>query len=504
MKLKNYTILFAVTLVILFLPALEIEEWFWQSGGVKSQFELRTFYFFYFLLLVRDFYGCYLFNLSKTPIRSVSKPLSYAVSVFRRPRWCPVAVFRFLVGDDVQWAAFVLAMIGTFILGFLGHSQVLRLTVALAVTIVETRFNAALGWHRCLLPLWTLWTYLLPAQVSKSARVLVLMHSYGGSGLSRLRIARPIFSSLGSDLRLILVAAQQRSLFPRTVAFLAQAPEMLLLFFALIARIGFEIIAVALMFMQPSYRWIFNCVAIIFHQTVALITSIDFVENKLLLCIALLENFNVQQQQHEQFNECNQQLSWITLCAARFYAVFLLAPILTLAEDFPFTPNALFPFSEPQMKRITHLARTRYRLLAYINFSQITDHILLEDRFCRGHHELVTIDLAATYLQCSDTQPAQLYHRVIVRAVMLLDSSPQDAASLLVRWLREDRPLLIPNPTTGTLCEPEGIAILRYSPPPLQSNHSTDNATGEVHHHKNGSTTSEQEPICEFLLRVSC
>lgn len=339
------------------------------------------------VMYLRDWYDCYFLNLTRS--RGIRKPTGYPVRIWRRPRWCPICLFRALADDRVQLFAYVSVLLGSLLQ--------LRVLVAISVTIVELKFHAALGWHRCVLLVWTTWARALGGSM---ATRLAVAHSYLGSGLSRLRVARTLsIESLAAEAKAILMPARNRSLFPNFVGRLSSLPPKFLGISLALVRVGLEIIGIAM----P--RTIFHVSALCFHQAIAVTTSIDFFENKIILLVLLFQK-----------DEEDSVLIFL-------FALALITPIVTMREDFPFTPNALFPFSAEQMSAVESLP-----------FKLIASH--------RNHH----VDLVAVFLQQTATQPAQLYHAEVWAAVTTLQSSRDIEAALtrLLAWLKRDTPLLTP------------------------------------------------------------
>ena len=53
-------------------------------------------------LLVRDFSGCFRFNLTRRPAAAVWKPVGYAARTLRRPLWCPPKLLVLLCAERAQ------------------------------------------------------------------------------------------------------------------------------------------------------------------------------------------------------------------------------------------------------------------------------------------------------------------------------------------------------------------------------------------------------------------
>ena len=162
------------------------------------------------------------------------KPLGDA-AVLRRPRWCPVAA-RALRGRRSRRCSpgrrGAVCVVG---------GGALRVVVALAYAVVELRFHAALGWHRDVLLLNTLFASALPEPCRATGRALALCHAYGGSGLRRLRTGGAFD---GDALRDVLRGARN-GVVPKLTAYAAKIPLWLLAAVDAGARIGLELIGVA-------------------------------------------------------------------------------------------------------------------------------------------------------------------------------------------------------------------------------------------------------------------
>lgn len=414
--------------VVLTLPT-RIDSAFWSWRGHESPWSARLFYACYGLLYVRDWIDCYLGNLS--PKRGLRKPCGYPVRVYRRPRWCPSVMLALAVKRQTQLVAFGTVVAGAFVLSAMPSARQGRLVVAIASTLVELRFHAALGWHRCVMSLWTLWSYVLPPSTAPTARWLVAAHSYAGSGICRLRVARTVhFADLAAEARAILEPARFRSLFPRLVDFLLHAPDAVLGLATAVARIGFELFAV--LALPPL---VFRLCAVVFHQVIAVATSIDFLENKVVLLATLVAD-------DLRMHPSERQPERSALIAARCFALFLLWPVFTMREDFPMTPNALFPFSARQMRTVEELT-----------FRVEASHGKQGPPF----------DLIQLFLQRSDAQPAQLYHREVWLAADALrrsaceDSALDSVADTLAGWLYRDYPLFEPH--NGALRRLDNVTI---------------------------------------------
>ena len=437
----------AVVLTVVVLPR-SVDEWWWMSFGCQRESTTRLFFGAYLLLCCRDYYGCFALNMTKKDWRSVRKPLGYDVQFLRRPRWCPLWFFGVLVAERTQRVAFCFTAAGSAVIAFLlPSSRLLCALVASAATLVELRFHSALGWHRCVLAVWTLWTFALDSSVAPAARVLALAHSYGGSGLSRLRIARPRFS-FAEDSRIVLDAGVARSLFPKFVERLTRSSDIELFLSGFFSRVLFELISVFLLLVKLLSPFSFRVAAFLFHLGVAAATSIDFLENKVILLATLFDGAGVSTESH-----------LFDLILARIYGLALLYPVLRLGfEDFPFTHNALFPFSSSQMTK-----------------AKIFDHNFTMTASLKDHN----VDLTVAFLQSSPTQPAQLWHPAVWNALKLtLSGRPQDAADHLADWLRTQRPLLVYVDNTYKPLDTIAIRRRRRPPPPEKDYSSSSKKKG--------------------------
>ena len=408
----NLTMLIGIVLVVALLLPRSVDEWWYLSRGQGGG--ERLFFGAYLGLCLRDWYGCFALNLTRKASRSVRKPIGYTAKHFRRPRWCPVGLFAMIVNPKTQRIAFFTTMGLSFkcVLGYGNRST--YASVAVAATVVELRFHAALGWHRCILMVWTLWSFALHPNVAPAARVVALVHSYAGSGLSRLRVARSF--SFAADARVVLEAGIARSLYPRLVQRLAAGPDLLLFVSGALARLGFELVGVAFLLASPAAATPFRLIGVIFHLAIAVSTSIDFFDNRLILLATLFDTTS---------KPTRLPMPFLDLLLVRIYLVLLLWPVLRLTvEDFPLTPNALFPFSATQMALVKEV-----HAIYHIHAVSSDDLI---------------VDLVAVFLQSSPTQPAQLYHADVWEAVNLVHAGHLDVAQRnLRRWLRRNRPLLI-------------------------------------------------------------
>ena len=238
---------------------LRLPDNFWQRCG-ESDTD-RLLYAALILMLLRDAYGCFFLNLTRRPARSIRKPLGYDAAVLRRPRWCPVPLLLRLCAKDA--AARVRHSPGRRGCVRLGADR-LRVVVALAYAIVELRFHAALGWHRDVLLLNTLFASALPEPCRATGRALALCHAYGGSGLRRLWTGGAFD---GDALREVLRGARN-GVVPKLTASAAKAPPRLLAVADAGARVGLELVGVGLLLAyldDTRVRLTFRACAIAFH-----------------------------------------------------------------------------------------------------------------------------------------------------------------------------------------------------------------------------------------------
>ena len=365
---------------------LRLPDNFWQrcGGGDKD----RLLYAALLLMLLRDAYGCFFLNLTRRPARSIRKPLGYDAAVLRRPRWCPVPVLLRLCARKTQRLAFVIALVGAAACAW-GADDRLRVAVALAYAVVELRFHAALGWHRDVLLLNTLWASALPEPCRATGRALALCHAYGGSGLRRLWTGGAFD---GDALREVLRGARN-GVVPTLTAYAAKAPPRLLAIADAGARIGLELVGVAFLLKyldDTRVRLTFRACAIAFHFGVALLTAIDFFENRVVLFVGLIvDDLAVS----VSSGTCSP---W----PSRLFAFALLFPVLAGVEHFPFTHNGLFPFSGRQMRAVREVCDRQGTLVATAKVVALP------------------VDLARTFLGLGDAQPAQLWHPVLAPLVL--------------------------------------------------------------------------------------
>ena len=360
---------------------------FWQRcGGGDTD---RLLYAALVLMLLRDAYGCFFLNLTRRPARSIRKPLGYDAAVLRRPRWCPVPLLLRLCARSTQRLAFAVALIGAAAVCVVDGGA-LRVVVALAYAIVELRFHAALGWHRDVLLLNTLFASALPEPCRATGRALALCHAYGGSGLRRLWTGGAFD---GDALREVLRGARN-GVVPKLTAYAAKAPRRLLAAADAGARIGLELVGVALLLKyldDTRVRLTFRACAIAFHFGVALLTAIDFFENRVVLFVVAIS---------DDLLGGGASTAACSPWSSRLFAFALLFPVLAGVEHFPFTHNGLFPFSGRQMRAVREVCDRQGTLLATVRAVSLP------------------VDLARTFLGLGDAQPAQLWHPVLAPLVL--------------------------------------------------------------------------------------
>jgi len=365
---------------------LRLPDNFWQRCGESNTD--RLLYAALLLMLLRDAYGCFFLNLTRRPARSIRKPLGYDAAVLRRPRWCPVPLLLRLCAKTTQRLAFVIALGGAAAVCVVDGGA-LRVVVALAYAIVELRFHAALGWHRDVLLLNTLVASALPPPCRATGRALALCHAYGGSGLRRMWTGGAFD---GDALREVLRGARN-GVVPKLTALAAKAPRRVLAIADAGARIGLELVGVGLLLAyleETRVRVTFRACAVAFHLGVALLTAIDFFENRVVLFVGLIvDDLAVS----VSSGTCSP---W----PSRLFAFALLFPVLAGVEHFPFTHNGLFPFSGRQMRAVRAVCDRQGTLLATR----------------RG--VALPVDLARTFLGLGDAQPAQLWHPVLAPLVL--------------------------------------------------------------------------------------
>ena len=388
---------------------LRLPDNFWQrcGGGDKD----RLLYAALLLMLLRDAYGCFFLNLTRRLARSIRKPLGYDAAVLRRPRWCPVPLLLRLCAKTTQRLAFVTALGGAVACAW--GADRLRVAVALAYTIVELRFHASLGWHRDVLLLNTLWASALPEPCRATGRALALCHAYGGSGLRRLWTGGAFD---GDALREVLRGARN-SVVPKLTASAAKAPRRFLAIADAGARVGLELVGVGLLLAyldETRVRLTFRACAIAFHFGVALLTAIDFFENRVVLFVVAIS---------DDLLGGGASAAACSPWPSRLFAFALLFPVLAGVEHFPFTHNGLFPFSGRQMRAVREVCDRQGTLLATVRAVALP------------------VDLARTFLGLGDAQPAQLWHPVLAPLVLGAASARGDPDTLRLRrgaeaWLK--------------------------------------------------------------------
>jgi len=388
---------------------LRLPDNFWQRCG-ESDTD-RLLYAALVLMLLRDAYGCFFLNLTRRPARSIRKPLGYDAAVLRRPRWCPTPLLLRLCARSTQRLAFAVALAGAAAVCVVDGGA-LRVVVALAYAIVELRFHAALGWHRDVLLLNTLWASALPEPCRATGRALALCHAYGGSGLRRLWTGGAFD---GDALREVLRGARN-GVVPTLTAYAAKAPTQLLAIADAGARIGLELVGVAFLLKyldDARVRFTFRACAIAFHFGVALLTAIDFFENRVVLFVVAIS---------DDLLGGGASTADFSPWPSRLFAFALLFPVLAGVEHFPFTHNGLFPFSGRQMRAVREVCDRQGTLVATR----------------RG--VALPVDLARTFLGLGDSQPAQLWHPVLAPLV-LAAAGTREADTLTLRrgaeaWLK--------------------------------------------------------------------
>ena len=372
----------AVAAIVLKLP-----DNFWQrcDGGDTD----RLLYAALVLMLLRDAYGCFFLSLTRRPARSIRKPLGYDAAVLRRPRWCPVPLLLRLCARSTQRLAFAVALGGAAAVCAVDNSA-LRVAVALAYAVVELRFHAALGWHRDVLLLNTLWASALPEPCRATGRALALCHAYGGSGLRRLWTG----GAFDGDALREVIRGVRNGVVPKLTAYAAKAPRRFLAIADAGARIGLELVGVGLLLAyldDTRVRLTFRACAIAFHFGVALLTAIDFFENRVVLFVVTIS---------DDLLGGGASTAACSPWPSRLFAFALLFPVLAGVEHFPFTHNGLFPFSGRQMRAVREICDRRGTLVATVRAVALP------------------VDLARTFLGLGDAQPAQLWHQVLAPLVL--------------------------------------------------------------------------------------
>ena len=389
---------------------LRLPDNFWQRcGGGDTD---RLLYAALMLMLLRDAYGCFFLNLTRRPARSIRKPLGYDAAVLRRPRWCPIPLLLRLCARSTQRLAFAVALGGAAAVCVVDGGA-LRVAVALAYAVVELRFHAALGWHRDVLLLNTLFASALPAPCRATGRALALCHAYGGSGLRRMWTGGAFD---GDALREVLRGARN-GVVPKLTAYAAKAPRRLLAMADAGARIGLELVGVGLLLAyleETRVRLTFRACAIAFHFGVALLTAIDFFENRVVLFVVAIS---------DDLLGGDASTAACSPWPSRLFAFALLFPVLAGVEHFPVTHNGLFPFSGRQMRAVREICDRQGTLLATVRAVALP------------------VDLARTFLGLGDAQPAQLWHPVLAPLVLGAASAWGDPDTLRLRrgaeaWLK--------------------------------------------------------------------
>jgi len=389
---------------------LRLPDNFWQRcGGGDTD---RLLYAALLLMLLRDAYGCFFLNLTRRPACSIWKPLGYNAAILRRPRWCPIPLLLRLCAQNTQRLAFAVALGGAAAVCVV-DSGALRVVVALAYAVVELKFHAALGWHRDVLLLNTLVASALPEPCRATGRALALCHAYGGSGLRRLWIGG---ACDGDSLKEVLRGARN-GVVPKLTAYAAKAPPRLLAAVDAGARIGLELVGVGLLLAyldDTRVRVTFRACAIAFHFGVALLTAIDFFENRVVLFVVAIS---------DDLLGGGASAAACSPWPSRIFAFALLFPVLAGIEHFPFTHNGLFPFSGRQMRAVREVCDRQGTLLATAKVVALP------------------VDLARTFLGLGEAQPAQLWHPVLAPLVLGAASARGEADTLTLRrrteaWLK--------------------------------------------------------------------
>ncbi|KAJ1448593.1 hypothetical protein M885DRAFT_623276 [Pelagophyceae sp. CCMP2097] len=410
-----------------------------------SALSARVFYAVYGAACMKDWLGVFYGGLTNRPGDAVRKPLGYKANVLRRPLWCSAGLLRTICADETQKLAFSLVVLGCAAAAAAPDAPwawALRLLIACCGTAVEVRFHAATGWHRFLLGVNFLWSYTLPAAAGPPARLLALAHAYGGSGATRLRAQglRAAVCGAGAEMRVLLEAARASGnvIYPRLNDALLAAPDAALSLAGAAGRMGFEVVfvtAVLLRSRDARLRIAFRVAALCFHQGIALCLAVDFVENKLMLLCALVD----------EVGWSDAALDWPAAVWLAVFSAGLVLPVLLEIEAFPGTHWGLFPYSAPQIQALRQSVgrNSRVRMLATTR-----GRIGAPGDLDGAYH----IDLAPVCLGCSDVQPAQFYNRAVFgaamhvleqRRVVVCSLSPHDALEELLRWL-EHEPLLEP------------------------------------------------------------
>jgi len=392
--------------------------------GAENDQAARVFYATIAMLHVRDYAGCFYGNFSRKKGDSVRKPLGYKADVLRRPCWISPWLLRRVCSDAIQILAFAACFVGACICALKIEVAGCRVGVAVCYTIVELKFHAALGWHRNVLSLATAWSFALPRDYGPTARVFVLVHSYGGSGVRRMLTGgiRNGGASLREVFRGAVVAGN--SLWPRLTLLCAEdTPLALLTFMDFMSRVGLEIVGVLwLLYDQqnPKTRATFRALAASFHQVVAVTTAIDFMENRLILLAMLCDDYwsSTDVMAVEGHNEY----------AARLFLLALALPVVLAVEHFPFGHQGLFPYNEKQIKRIREIFLDGKTILVGT---------------VSGQDAIMPVNLGCAFLGVSPTLPAQMYHKQMFHAFEIADARTIESARVFCdAWLKHARPLV--------------------------------------------------------------
>jgi hypothetical protein len=194
----------------------------------------------------------------------------------------------------------------------------------------------------------------------------------------------------------------RNSVVPKLTAYSAAAkvPYRLLAIADASARIGLELIGVALLLKyleDTRVRITFRACAIAFHFGVALLTAIDFFENRVVLFVVAIS---------DDLLGGGASAAACSPWPSRLFAFALLFPVLAGVEHFPFTHNGLFPFSGRQMRAVRGVCDHQGTLVATAKVVALP------------------VDLARTFLGLGETQPAQLWHPVLAPLVLAAEASP--------------------------------------------------------------------------------
>ena len=102
-------------------------------------------------------------------------------------------------------------------------------------------------------------------------------------------------------------------------------------------------------------RLTFRACAIAFHFGVALLTAIDFFENRVVLFVVAIS---------DDLLGGGASAAACSPWPSRLFAFALLFPVLAGVEHFPFTHNGLFPFSGRQMRAVREVCDRQGTLVA--------------------------------------------------------------------------------------------------------------------------------------------